>query len=75
MKRLQIQWGANLPLRPFYAEYQRFNPPEADKDLIPRRLRRYIAFVDTPLLCGGVVHSRGIYEEEMKWKKKDSNGR
>jgi len=32
------------------------NPPEADKGLIPRRLRRYNVFVDTPLLCGGVVH-------------------
>jgi hypothetical protein len=32
------------------------NPPEADKGFIPRRLRRYNAFVDTPLLCGGVVH-------------------
>jgi hypothetical protein len=33
-----------------------FNPPEADKGLIPRRLRRYNAFVDTPRLCGGAVH-------------------
>jgi len=32
-----------------------FNPPEAQV-LIPRCLRRYNAFVDTPLLCGGVVH-------------------
>jgi len=37
------------------------NPPEADKGLIPRRLRRYNAFVDTPLLCGGVVHSRELF--------------
>ncbi len=35
-----------------------FNPPEADKGLIPRRLRRFNAFVDTPLLCSGVVHPR-----------------
>jgi hypothetical protein len=33
-----------------------FNPPEADKGLIPRRLRRYNVFVDTTLPCGGVVH-------------------
>ena len=26
------------------------------RGLIPRRLRRFIAFTDTPLLCGGVVH-------------------
>jgi hypothetical protein len=32
------------------------NPPEADKGFIPRRLRLYNAFSDTPLLCGGVVH-------------------
>jgi len=25
--------------------------------LIPRRLRRFIAFIDNPLLCGGGVHS------------------
>ncbi|MBW1942635.1 MAG: hypothetical protein JRJ51_07355 [Deltaproteobacteria bacterium] len=34
------------------------NPPEADKGFIPRRLRRFNAFVDTPLLCSGVVHPR-----------------
>ena len=34
----------------------KFNPPEADKGLIPRRLRRCNVFVETPLLCGGVVH-------------------
>jgi hypothetical protein len=33
----------------------RFNPPKA-KGLIPRCLRRYNAFEDTSLLCGGVVH-------------------
>ena len=33
-----------------------FNQPEADEGLIPRRLRRFIAATDTPLLCGGVVH-------------------
>ena len=27
--------------------------------LIPRRFRRYNAFVDTTLLCGGVVHYEG----------------
>ena len=41
-----------------------FNPPEADKGLIPRRLRRYNVFVDTPLLCGGVVHLIGV-----KWMR------
>jgi hypothetical protein len=39
-----------------HAAVRRFNPPEADKGLIPRRLRRHNVFVDTPLLCGGVVH-------------------
>jgi hypothetical protein len=27
------------------------------RGLIPHRLRRFIAFIDTPLLCGGGVHS------------------
>ena len=33
-------------------------PPEADKGLIPRRLRSCNAFLDTPLLCSGVVYCR-----------------
>jgi hypothetical protein len=37
------------------AYFKNFNPPEAVKGLIPRRLWRYNAFVDTPLLYGGVV--------------------
>ena len=36
-----------------------FNPPEADEVLTPRRLRRFIAVTDTPLLCGGAVHFSG----------------
>jgi hypothetical protein len=38
------------------AQRQDLNPLKADKGFIPRRLTRYNAFVDTPLLCGGVAH-------------------
>ena len=33
-----------------------FNPPEADKGLIPHRLRRYKAVVDTWPFSGSVGH-------------------
>jgi len=33
----------------------KFNPSKADKGLMPRRLRRYRAFIGTPLLCDGVL--------------------
>jgi hypothetical protein len=36
------------------------------RGLIPRRLRRFIAFIDTPLLCGGVVHFADIFQELLK---------
>jgi hypothetical protein len=42
----------------------RFDPPKADKGLIPRCLRRYNAFEDTPLLCGGVVHYPCSYRSQ-----------
>jgi len=32
-----------------------FYPPEADNGLNLRRLGRYMAFIDTLLLCGGWV--------------------
>jgi len=31
-------------------------PPNAGKNLIFRRFRRFNAFLDTPLLCSGIIH-------------------
>ena len=51
----RFQVSGIMPISQYFFE-EWFNPVEADKGLIPRRLRRFNAFVDTPLLCGGVVH-------------------
>ena len=39
--------------------YTAFESARGGRGIIPRRLRRLIAFIDTPLLCGGVVHLMG----------------
>jgi hypothetical protein len=45
---------------------------QADEGLIPRRLRRYIAVTDTPLLCGGVVHGH-LDNSSAKFETKRQN--
>jgi hypothetical protein len=57
---------AGLPAAVVSLSKYDFSPPKADKGLFPRRWGRYMAFIDTPVLCGGVVHYPGGIDWGLK---------